>query len=341
MDIGGREPNGERRGIFLAKATFLFDSRGSVRLDDESPLPLYFEDQATPLGVLPRDDVPRRDDVFEVFLLGSARAPRGEPVREMRVHLSVGGVARELVVHGDRHWVGEGESATISDPVPFTSMPVSWDRAFGGSAEVEVDHESFVDVSAPSNERGRGFDAGAMAASLDEALQCPPGYPKLDRRRWLPNVEVPGDRVTQWGDVPVAEAWDPREPGWALYQDLAGRANTGAGAEPNASSAEVRTRIHHRAHPAWVLPAVPPSPAWVELEGFSPEGRVTFEIPEDRFGIEYILGERTGTRWATPHALILLPDDGRFVMVHRLRFVVPPPIGAPRRAVVRTRRSVA
>jgi hypothetical protein len=256
----------------------------------------------------------------------------------MNVALRVGDVRRELVVSGDRHWIGDDETATISEPEPFVEMPVSWERAFGGTAEVEIDEESFVEVRDDQNDRGRGFDVAPHAERLAAELGCPPGYPEFPKRRPLPNVEVPTARVARWTDAPEAEAWAPRGPGWALFQEIARRHRL----EPSASVVEPPAeRIHHRAHPGWVLPNVPPFPAHIELDGFSAAGRVTFVMPSDRVGIEYVVGARTGTRWATPHALLLLPDEERLVLVHRLRFVITPPAGELRRAVVRMEQRIS
>jgi len=326
IDIGATGPDGTRRGLLIAKATYRFDALGRVSLDDSDPYPLRFAEEATPLGLIPKDDVPRTDDVFEVFLLGSARAPAGVAVPQMTVALSVGGLRRELIVTGDRHWLGEGESARISSPEPFVSMPVTWSRAFGGRVEVEIDEESYFDICDDRNDEGTGFDPAAQAAALGDSLRCPKGYPKFERRRHLPNIEAPDARVTSWTDAPAPEAWAPLPPTSSMHFERA----LGNDETPNPSN----PRIHDRAYPAWVLPAVPLDDGTVVLEGFCADGRIAFELPRDRVGIEYVLGARTGVRWATPHALVLLADERRFTIVHRLRFAIEAPRGDARRALL-------
>ena len=50
-----------RIGMVVAKATFHIGPRGT-ELDTQDPWPLLDEDRATELGIVPRDDLPRRDD---------------------------------------------------------------------------------------------------------------------------------------------------------------------------------------------------------------------------------------------------------------------------------------
>ncbi|HUG35812.1 MAG TPA: DUF2169 domain-containing protein, partial [Candidatus Limnocylindrales bacterium] len=64
----------------------------------------------------------------EFLLAGAAYQPGGEraPVRHVRAR--VGQVEKSLYVVGDRFWRGEQQT----EPIPFASMPITWDRAFGG-----------------------------------------------------------------------------------------------------------------------------------------------------------------------------------------------------------------
>src|SRR5688572_26921483 len=125
IDVGSPLPNGNRRGMLVAKATYRFDAGGRVTLDDQDPYPIFLSDVLHPQGPLPRDDMPRLDDAFEVSLLGHAHAG-GK--RHVRVSLSVGDLTRAIDVFGDRVWVGTGEGARISDPEPFDKMPLTWSR---------------------------------------------------------------------------------------------------------------------------------------------------------------------------------------------------------------------
>jgi hypothetical protein len=72
---------------------------------------------------------PRADCLF----IGSAHAPGGEPVATLQATFGVGGMVKRLAVFGDRAWVREpGGGARLTEPEPFTEMPIREERAHGG-----------------------------------------------------------------------------------------------------------------------------------------------------------------------------------------------------------------
>jgi uncharacterized protein YjbI with pentapeptide repeats len=73
----------------------------------------------------------------EFLVQGSCFARAGEAVNANQVSVSVGGISKELMVFGDRHWIkGLGVGWGVSDPQLFTEMPIGYSTAFGGK-----DHE--------------------------------------------------------------------------------------------------------------------------------------------------------------------------------------------------------
>ncbi len=64
----------------------------------------------------------------DILLAASAYAPGGAPVQALTAQLGVGPWRKGVAVIGDRHWRGMRQS----DPLPFTSMPLRWEFAFGG-----------------------------------------------------------------------------------------------------------------------------------------------------------------------------------------------------------------
>lgn len=107
------------------------------------------------------------------------------PVARTTVALRVGGWSKTLNVTGDRTWDVLGASA----PAPFRSMPIGYERAFGGP----------------------DFSANPVGRGLSESLSA--GV----RAIWLPNVERPEDSVTRPGSRaspggfgPLRRSWAPR-----------------------------------------------------------------------------------------------------------------------------------
>lgn len=68
----------------------------------------------------------------EVMLAGACHAPGGRPVTECPVVFRVGAWSKSLRVVGQRVWVDSVLGSVPSDPVPFTTMPITWANAFGG-----------------------------------------------------------------------------------------------------------------------------------------------------------------------------------------------------------------
>jgi len=70
----------------------------------------------------------------DVLLSGSCHAPGGRAVPALVAGFSVGAVQKRIAVFGERTWRKGFFSAGASDPQPFTVMPLTWSRAYGGPA---------------------------------------------------------------------------------------------------------------------------------------------------------------------------------------------------------------
>jgi uncharacterized protein YjbI with pentapeptide repeats len=110
----------------------------------------------------------------EWLLRGHAYAPGGEPAPLVQVRARVGPLAKRMVVFGDRVWRRSLTGASPSPPVPFTSMELRWERAFGGPRIA-------------GNPAGRG--TGPMETDAG------PVEP-------LPNIERPDRVIANKGDQP-------------------------------------------------------------------------------------------------------------------------------------------
>lgn len=301
-----------RQGLLLVKATFEVD-RGRLCLVDDDPVPILDEDLETELGVLPLDVLPREGPEVELSVLARAYAPDGRPTSAMTVEMTVGTLRWTLSVTGDRYWSGEGRRASISAPVPFTTMPITWARAFGGTADVELDPHTFVEIPDTRNPLGRGFDPGPMARALAQHLGVPSGYPRWDPARPLPNVEHPRLAVRAFDDSPLPFCWAPRPLGQTRprYADhiLAGD-----------TTAELDEPMRlFRCMDAQILPSVPFG-APIELRGVTPSGVWGFELPRLEIVADYVIGERTGSRTIQPNRIVLLPDESRFYLAYQKTF---------------------
>ncbi len=116
----------------------------------------------------------------EYFILGDVLSPGGFPIRAMPIRSQITDQEKRLHVTGDRFWLG-GITGT-SEPAEFTSMPLSWDYAFGGK-----DYEL--------NTSGQGIHK--VTTNLGE------DYVKL------PNIEYPNKLLTALGQRPDPAGFSP------------------------------------------------------------------------------------------------------------------------------------
>ncbi|WP_224240791.1 DUF2169 family type VI secretion system accessory protein [Hyalangium gracile] len=115
----------------IAKATFALVPDGTCTLaEEQQPVtgPVFHDED--PLKSM------RLDTDFavwkirgECFLAGTCHPPGGKPAQTSAVAFQVGKVSKTLAVIGDRTWSSLG---VLSAPKPFTSMPLSYERSFGG-----------------------------------------------------------------------------------------------------------------------------------------------------------------------------------------------------------------
>src|SRR2546426_7073437 len=90
----------------------------------------------------------------DVLLLGTAYAPRGRPTTQMDVSLTAGSIRKTVRVFGDRVWERAGVVHSISRPEPFETMPLVWERAYGG-----MDHKGTDRRAEARNPVGTGYRA--------------------------------------------------------------------------------------------------------------------------------------------------------------------------------------
>lgn len=324
--LSERSPN--RRGYLTAKATFNVVG-GRAELDRNSPFEVFTEMQDHPLGCIPQDVMVIERDPFEVMLLAEVVAPEGETLTQTTVEMSVGGQTRTLAVFGDRAWDGD----VISEPLPFERMPLTWERAYGGSGQIEIDEGAFLDVCDPINVLGRGVDLSAHAEALARELVLPPGYPRFDSERRLPNLEDPRALIVDPSDKPRPVCWAPvpLEVGARFSPALDGidrdalkqteRTNA---LEESAMRELIVSNLRH-AHPDWWIPR-PARGASITLKGVLAEGDLSFDLPALRVFGDYVVGPRRGTRELVPQCLVLFANERRLCITYRtsfkLRFVI-------------------
>lgn len=186
------DPSGRQHAVVVAKATYQLERGGLSLADEQVPVRLVDEHVGEPGASSVRyeaDTAPEKAGTDVVFV-ATAHAPSEVPYLD--VQLVAGPLERWLRVFGDRTW----QRGRPSAPRPFRSLPLLWERAFGGA-----DPEDPT-ATEPRNPVGVGL-AGPRSRALD-------GRP-------LPNLEdphqplqAPGERPEPAGVGFVSRAWPVR-----------------------------------------------------------------------------------------------------------------------------------
>ena len=190
------DETGRDHCLVVIKGSFEADEAGQLSLAPEQPPPAALDEH---YGDPERSSIRRACDFVlakpcaEVLVDGFACVPGGEAgerVRELPVALEVEGQRKQALVTGERVWVANAGSVQPSPPVPFTTLPLRFERAFGGPQERR-------------NPLGCGHPGGDRARQLE-------GLP-------VPNIEVPGAQINRPSSrgVPVGfgvvgRGWQPR-----------------------------------------------------------------------------------------------------------------------------------
>lgn len=256
----------------------------------------------------------------DLVVKGKAWAPEGRPVPELEVAVGVNGSFRHrIAVIGDRQVRWRNGRLTFGEPEPFASMPITYDRAYGGSdesARQELDTHNLAalqpylqyDLWAANlcvyyrNTAGTGFliHEGAHADGMA-----------------LPNIEDPDDRLTasrlavedavRWHRQPVPAGldwydydwfprnaflfltspfgpWDelPRPEDQPIREQRMGYLPEGMFSGRKPLDEAISTRVLNGASPALVLPFLAGDEA-ITLEHMDAEHPVfRFQLPGER-----------------------------------------------------------
>lgn len=203
-----RDPDGVEALHVVVKATFALTPEAPLT---EAQRPVVLADETVGEGPgawlrVPSEAHPAKP-ATDVLVEGEAVAPRGRAVPELDVVVAVGALRREVRVIGDRRYTGL-VAPFCTDPEPFARMPLTPDRAFGGTFTP-------TQLTEPRNPAG----VGLVPSDLRD-LRVIRGAP-------LPNLEDPDARLGRPGDrpppallTPVAASWSPRRERAGTYDEV-------------------------------------------------------------------------------------------------------------------------
>jgi hypothetical protein len=289
---------GQERLVVMLSASFTADAEGKVGLA-EAPRPVTFADElwGDPAlsSVRYEADIAPRKPLPEVIVNATAHAPGGRPAEAVTVGLQIGEVRKILQVTGDRvHHLGG-----FSDPAPFLQMPLTWERAFGGTSE--------TGDSERRNPVGIGFGG---ARSADPAA-----------RSDAPNITRPDQVATSRDDRPEPVGFGSLGRGWQPRIAFAGTYDkTWLETQWPLPPLDFDAR-HDQSAPADQQSASIRPGATATLINMTPEGRWEFRLPSLSAPVR-LLRDRTAEEVSfTPDTVLIEPDLRRITLKARMSFI--------------------
>ncbi len=303
----GMEPSGRELLVVAIKGTFAIPAQDGALLrlhEEQEPLLTADTFHGEPGLSAPKyeaDFAPRKPKC-DVVLNASAHAPGGRPVERIEVAASVGTWRKSFAVVGDRVWDARG-GIRATRPQPFTTMSLTYDRAFGGTDER---HDNPAEHAAcMRNPSGRGFHKHLREAWVHDSP--------------LPNTEEIGRPILRpdadyapMGFGSIARHWEPRYRHAGTYDDQ--WLQHVAPFLP----ADFDDRYHQAAPPDQQLSS-PLGEQEITLLNLTPEGRCTFRVPQFQAPIHVFL--KDGGREnlvADLDTIVIEPNLGRVLLSWRV-----------------------
>jgi hypothetical protein len=296
-----RDRDGAEVWLVAVKGTFTFNRDGSVEVaEDQAEVCLAPEHNGEPgkSSLAYESDLVRTKLGTDVILRGHAQAPAGEPTTWVDVSMKVGPVFKRLRVFGDRYWQNRLLGLAMTEPEPFLTMPIVYERAYGGVGRMSEDPNKVKQEQ--RNPVGRGF-----AVSASHLVGRP-----------LPNIEDPRALITSWRRRPRPAGFGPIASHWSPRAELAGTYDQAWEEERQPLLPHDFDDRHYQCAPedqqaSGFLRGGEP----VELRNLSARGAVGFTLPRIYLAFRTYFGEEAVEHRANLHTVILEPDDERVVLV--------------------------
>lgn len=274
----------------LASATFNIGKKWTL-VDEQIPPraeDVYWGDEPQTSSIKYPSDFHIGKPASDILMLGHAHAPEGRKLSQQDVSLSVGQVSKTVRVFGDRHW----QAGSMSAPQPFESIPLVYERAFGGV------HQSEDEI---------------LSAELRNLVGC--GYLGKQKARVLdglpvPNLEDPRQLLQQAGDIVQPAGFGAISPNW---QPRVAYAGTYDEHWQTSRAPYLPEDFDHRffnlAHPDLIYPGYLQGGEAVRISGVHPLGIIQFSLPVIGLSAKVYIGNRVEAPMFNLETLLIEPDE--------------------------------
>lgn len=251
--------------VSLVRATYRIGADGSLTRHDEQIPPVlagefWGDPEKSSLKFEP--ECAYLKPATDVVMIGHAHAPH-VGATEVQVGLRVGPVQKVVRVSGDRVMSRAWGGWSISPAQPFETMPLIYERAFGGWDRTHKDPSKHGFEA--RNPVGTGYRVAASDSSADVRM---------------PNLEDPEALLTRPGDAPEPAGFGFVSAGWAQRRRWAGTydAQWDKLRKPLLPE-DFDMRFFNAASPGLIAPGYLAGDEPVVVVNASRSGRVAFHLP--------------------------------------------------------------
>lgn len=302
-----RDKEGVHWWLVAVRATFDIAPGGRLVLADEQLPPVLAPEY---FGEPGRSSLRYDSDLLaakpgtDTLVIAHAHAPHGKPVPTVPVSFRVERLHKELLVHGERTYDQGLLGVTPTRPRAFTTRPIRYEFAFGGSDLSDPDPQKHCFDE--RNPIGRGFAQraahllGRPAHTLEyphgaASEMGPAGFGPIDVS-WMPRRKLAGTYDTRWEQTKKPLLPDDFDPAFAL------------GAPTDQRTAKPLVGGER-----------------VELLNMTPDGVLRFELPRISLGFTTRIGTRREQHGARLVTVLVEPEDRRLSLVWQSVLRVPSP----------------
>lgn len=285
----------------ILKATF--DIRAGMRLADEQ-LPLNAADEYSgepgQSSIAQGAEVSAVKPATDVLMIGYAYAPGESPAAQVDVSLHVNGQGKTVRVFGDRQWRNGFFGESISNPIPYEKMELTYERAFGGT-----------DITRKGESIGFDFNSVGQGYRHRKGTKRPEGMR-------LPNLEDPSNLIRRSVDRPKPACFAAVCPNWLPRLQFAGTYDeTWQKERAPFLPDDFDPRFYNVAAPELIFDPYLKGGEQVDIGNATPEGRLQFRLPRIEHDVKL---KFEGDELSVPinlDTVCIEPDDSRLIMIWR------------------------
>lgn len=280
----------EKSATPIVRVTFDLRSNKPITEKGQS-WPVSMKPWTCRYGTIPSDGVFRKDGV-DVAVLGDAMELNGRPTRAINVSVNIAGkLNHRITVFGNRQWVRKKIELSISDPKPFTSLPLTESLAYGGFGIWDG-----LEVPYPKNIHGKGY-------LIEE---------QYVENSFLPNIENPNDLITTWKDQP-----NPVGIGMCNADGL--KAEKYVAYNTEKKDLEINYRLFNQSFPSMIVDDLNTGEEIV-VKGVSKDGVFKATVPKLTLFMKVKIGDKKLEKEMQYDQIVLLPNEKKLFMTYRAPF---------------------